>query len=286
MVEALSGRSSNMQRHIRTCEFISPGDRARIMANFEASQAASRTSKDHDPVDDNYSRLPVGSVPGPPISPSPYGSSAGRSRAISHSDDDGTSSSSISSPEMGRNEIFARPVSQASSSSAVSRPSRRLTLRSILNEDSETPPYPYNSSAAKERAAAAVSGTTTHGFNAAPASPELATEQALSFLTKLDLAIDEIQHVRNRLEDHIGPHGGQHLRSSEECTAMIAWLRKSLDDARRENDWLKQRFASMKTENGGLKARLEMVGEKLRHVEVESRRVLFGNGDRRIQDGP
>ncbi|KAF8543147.1 hypothetical protein BDD12DRAFT_875177 [Trichophaea hybrida] len=245
------------------------------MANFEASQAASRASKDHDPVDDNYSRLPVGSVPGPPISPSLYGSSSGRSRAISHSDDDGTSSSSISSPEMGRNEIFARPISQAS------RPSRRLTLRSILNEDSETPSYPYNSSTAKERAATAVSSTATHGFNAAPASPELATEQALSFLTRLDHAIDEIQHVRNRLEDHIGPHGGQHLGSSEECTEMIAWLRKSLDDARRENDWLKRQFASMKTDNGELKASLEMVGEKLRHVEVESRRVLFGNGDRR-----
>ena len=270
-----------MQRHIRTCEYISPGDRARIMANFEASQAASRASKDHDPVDDNYSRLP-GTVPEPPISPSQYGKSAGQPCIISHSDDDGTSSSSISSPEMGRNELFARPVSLASS---ASRPSRRLTLRSILNEDSETSSYPYSSSVSKERAVTAASSATTHGYDVAPVSPDLAADQAHGLLAKLDLAIDEIQHVRNRLEGRIGLHGGQPLRSSEERTAMITWLRKSLDDAHRENDWLKRRFSSMKTDNRELKARLETVGEKLRHIEAESRRILIsgvGNDEFRM----
>ena len=297
-VEAISGRSSNMQRHIRTCDYITAEDRVRIMENFEASQAASRSSKElEDPRgNDDYPRLGHGHGridPGPTVwSPHAhnvvphhhqYGSHqaasslSGRSRATSQSDDDTTSSSSIPSPELGRREL-ARLVS------SPPRPSPKLLIRDLLNEESEPPSYLYGKSS---NAAAVAAAEKNKYARTSPGScailrhesshlSELAMEHGL--VAQLDHAIDEMQDVRARLEGRSGPQSGSQLPVlREENAATIAWLSRRMEELRRENETLKRRVSTTEYDNGELKAKLERIGEKFRLLESDSRRMPIGS---------
>ncbi|KAI5858928.1 hypothetical protein BZA05DRAFT_382805 [Tricharina praecox] len=297
-----------MQRHIRTCDYIPSEDRVRIMENFEASQVASRSSKDlEDPRgNDDYSRFGHGHHGGNGIDPGPamwsphthhvvphhhqYGghqtasSLSGRSRATSQSDDDTTSSSSVPSPDLGRREL-ARLVS------SPPRPSPKLLIRDLLNDESAPPSYLYRGSSSAAAAAVAMaaaekskhsrtspgSGTTAPKHHNSAHSSELllATEHGL--VAQLDYAIDEMQGVRMRLEDRSGPHGGgQFPVSREESAATIEWLSKRMEELRRENEALKHRVSTTENDNGELKAKLEKIGEKFRLLESDSRRMSAG----------
>ncbi|KAI5821409.1 hypothetical protein BZA77DRAFT_5753 [Pyronema omphalodes] len=149
VVEALSGRSSNMQRHIKNCPYINEESRYRIMTNFELAQAAAKASKEHD-VDDFPSNSGTMS-PGSPLSSPPphYGMGGpgsggaggavvigGRPRTSTQSDDDG-----LTSPSSGLSPKSAQYSTSSGipQSTSPTKPSRKITLQSILNDDPDPP---------------------------------------------------------------------------------------------------------------------------------------------------
>jgi hypothetical protein len=150
VVEALSGRSSNMQRHIKNCPYIDEESRYRIMTNFELAQAAAKASKEHD-VDEFPSNSGTMSPGSPLSSPPPHytgmggpgsggaggaGAVGGRPRTLTQSDDDGmTSPSSIPSPASAQYSTGSGILQ----STSPTKPSRKITLQSILNEDPDPP---------------------------------------------------------------------------------------------------------------------------------------------------
>jgi len=298
-----------MQRHIRTCDYIPAADRARIMENFEASQAASRSPRElEDPRgSDGYSRHGHGQgggggEPGMTMwAPHTHHAAShhhqhsghhaasslwGRSRATSQSDDDTTSSSSFPSPDLTRRELTRL-------ASPPSRPSPKLQIRDLLNEESDPPSYLFGSSASAVAAAAPAekskyprtspSGDASVPKNASAHISELATEHGL--VAQLNYAIDEMQGVRMHLEGRSGPRSGGHSPvSGEESAATIAWLSKRMEELRRENETLRRRVSTTENDNGELKAKLERIGEKFRSLEHDSRRVSarsVGGGDGR-----
>jgi hypothetical protein len=267
VVEAISGRSSNMQRHIRTCDNITPDERSRVMANFEASQAASRSSKEPEAGDSKLPRF----TGQPPWSPSTqYGFQTGlssRPRATSTSDDDGTSSSSFPSPDLARCE-FVRP--ERGPDGSPPRPSPKLSLQSILNDDMD----PYSSSRRGYAARSPPSGTTS-SFDRRPIpSPELSAEYRL--VTQLDHDIEEFQRVQTRLENQ---SSSRQVNYSSDETVTLESMRRKLDELHQEHARLRQRVSSTKNDDGDLRVRLERTGETLRRVESAERggrRFLLG----------
>lgn len=262
-VEAISGRSSNMQRHVKTCDYISAEQRARIMGNFEASQAVSRDHPSKDPEHtegDIYSRHVLGPTPWVPGHAGHPQSNSSRSRATSRSDDeDGASSSSMPSPDTMVQRELSRPMEMLDVAPNSSRPAPRISLKSILN-DSDAPTYPYN-----------LAGANNGERQPEPSSPELLA-RGHGLVARLDHAIDEIQNVRTRLEDQSGPQG-QGIKHSTDSATLIAWLQKRLEEVHKENEWLKRRYSYMESDNGDLKARLDRVGEKLSSIELGNNRM-------------
>lgn len=267
MVEAISGRSSNMQRHIRTCEHISPEDRKRIMENFESSQA-SRSSR--EPEAEGSKPHQVGTAPSPWPASAQYGfqaTIANRPRATSNSDDDRTSASSIPSP----GPPIRRPPERGPSNSPP-RPVQKLSLQSILNDDSE----PYSSS--RGYTVRVSQRSILHNFDRPPiASQELAVERGR--VEQLDHDIDELQRLRTSLDDQSSSYHGYHAIPSYE-TATIERMRQRLEELHQENENLRRRILSTENDNGELKAKLELAGEKLGRLEAaerESRRVAISS---------
>ena len=310
-VEALSGRSSNMQRHIRTCEHIPPGERAHIMANFEATRH-----------------------------PSAPGASGGDS--VAHGGSESSSSSSFGSPDMGRQQRqheFPPRSAGVQQSSPRQRPrplaprpepepSRKITLQSILNEESE-PPRAY------QRPGSSSGGSNTRremldlrGIGGSvscklapllqlppprpPPLPLLPPAAPAPALLPLPLppavpaseaaglgpaTAAEVNSLISRVNQLIAQirtfREGEHFRVSEDCARTMAQLREQLDMACQDDAAIAVGGVGMAV-GTGMGGRVPASGELMRRldgVEEELSRVVeaYGRsaetGDGRVRRG-
>src|SRR5690606_12369494 len=120
-LESISGRSSNMQRHIKTCEHISEQDRQRIMSTFNHTQAAKVRDRIIQPETPSSSGMMRGTAT--------FSSTSFRNRHVESttSDDDASGSSSFTSPRGSRRNTA---VSVETPAPQEQKPSPRLSVKS------------------------------------------------------------------------------------------------------------------------------------------------------------
>ncbi|KAI5789021.1 hypothetical protein EDC01DRAFT_658535 [Geopyxis carbonaria] len=246
-VDAISGRSSNMQRHIKMCANIAPDDRARIISSFEAAQPSRPQHESEErfrstmmanvqqhfrepvamsgPVDGRRFTA-VNALAAPPQPQHP------EQRQI-------LQRPTMPVPMQMQMKTQAQTQAQTGEASGSGRPevarqsnaSPKLSLKNILNS-SDTP----------------IPAARPRTFTPATLNPQPAPLPSIRYgdpavISRLDAAINELTALRASLNP---PPPSPQLDSAAHTRITMNCLRDELAVLRREHEWLKVRYMAAK----------------------------------------
>lgn len=194
-----------MQRHIKTCEHISEQDRQRIMSTFNHTQAAKARDRGAHPETSSSSAMMRGTAT---FSSTSFRNQHGESTP---SDDDASGSSSFTSPRASRRNTA---VSVETPASQEQKPSPRLSVKSILNED-DVESSGYSRGRSSERFASSGVSGAGHWQAQSPyyrhqhqtsLPPPFKSHDPRATIAHLDQASESIARVRSTIMGQPAPN--------------------------------------------------------------------------------